>query len=282
MSIAARVPVASVAAANAALEAQGFGPDNFSVPVYASARPSFALLHAWGPPDFIAAVKALPGVEYSEATGTPIDRAEAVTPVGAAFAATAKPLTGNVTPGLHVDAEGVLWWVIQPYDTAEWPDPLVIPSQIRPARIPGQPSLWVQPLDQFDAYLLVDPWTGQPEEAFDADGVLWYVTQGDGAGLNTWPPGVFGWARRDGVPVEPPPPPPVSGWVDSGVTVTSVSGANLLAVSDTGPLPVGTLIRVNGVEATVSSIFTSGAPGLLVTSVNLPDTPGSVVERWVE
>ena len=39
----------------------------------------------------------------------------------------AKPLTGTVTPGLYKDADGVLWWVIQSYNTATYPEPYCDP-----------------------------------------------------------------------------------------------------------------------------------------------------------
>ena len=37
------------------------------------------------------------------------------------------------------------------------------------------------------------------------------MAQGDGAGLNIWEPGVFGWVRKDGTPV-PEPEPEIVAW----------------------------------------------------------------------
>ena len=74
MSICAIIPVASLAAANAALEAQGFGIGNFSVPAYGATGATHAALHAWDDPPFNAAVKAIAGVVYAEGTDDPVTR----------------------------------------------------------------------------------------------------------------------------------------------------------------------------------------------------------------
>lgn len=194
---AARISLANLAAARATLEALGHGPDNFSEPAYTGPGPAYAVLHAWGPPDFIAAVKALPDVVWSEAQGSPETRVDAaLAGVLADWKNTAIPLDGVVSPGLHVDGEGVLWWVIQQYDTALWPDPTVVPALVRRARVPGEVLPWVQPLDQFDAYKLVNPFTGEPDRVTH-NGATWEVSQADGAGNNVNEPGVFGWTNLD-------------------------------------------------------------------------------------
>lgn len=56
MSMCAIIPVASLIAANAALESQGFGPRNFSVPAYGGTGVTHAALHAWEDAAFTAAV----------------------------------------------------------------------------------------------------------------------------------------------------------------------------------------------------------------------------------
>jgi len=197
MSFSAIIPAADMASANATLEAQGFGPGNFSVPVYDGPRPEYATLHAWSDAAFQAAVEAIPGATVSDIDGTPQERVDAAitaTSATASFGGNAQPLEGQVTPGLHRDADGKLWWVIQSYDTSTWPDPTVIPALVRMARTPGEVTKWVQPIDQFDAYLLEDPFTGQPERVTH-NGATWEVTQADGAGNNVWEPGVFGWTQ---------------------------------------------------------------------------------------
>ena len=188
----AAVLVADMQVVNSSLEEAGYGPNNFNVPAYAGPSPTVALLHAWGDPAFEAAVAALPGVMVEQGT----DPANTTTLVAEAHGATwgndALPLVGNVTPGLYRDAENVLWWVIQAYDTAVWPNPILIPALVRLVKVPGQVLPWQQPLDQYDAYKLVNPFTGMPDQCTH-NGQQWRVTQADGAGNNVWEPGVFGW-----------------------------------------------------------------------------------------
>lgn len=88
----------------------------------------------------------------------------------------------------------MLWWVIQSYNTTTYPDPTIIPALITRARTPGVAAPWIQPLDEFRAYKLVDPFTGKPETCTH-NGFTWKVTQADGAGNNIWEPGVFGWTK---------------------------------------------------------------------------------------
>lgn len=196
MAISARVPIANMAAANAALELLGRGPRNFSVPVYTGAAPTYAILHAWGDPGFEDEIKALANVVWSDVDGEPSTRVAAVlSNVSAGWGGNAPLLTGTVSPGLHRDARGGLWWVIQSYDTAIWPDPTVIPALVRKARVPGEVAPWGQPLDQFDAYKLINAFTGQPDRVTH-NGRTWRVTQADGAGNNVWAPGVFGWTAE--------------------------------------------------------------------------------------
>src|SRR6056297_1465604 len=161
--LAASIPIADLASANATLEAAGFGPGNFSVPAYTNRPdPTHAVCHAWGQnfDAFYDAVKALPNCEWSETEGTPEDRERAALDgISGVWGGDAADLTGVVSPGLHKDADGVLWWVIQQYDTSIWSDPTIIPALVRRARVPGEVAEWQQPLDQFDAYKLVNPFT---------------------------------------------------------------------------------------------------------------------------
>jgi len=187
----ARVPVNLLQATNAALAALGHGPNNFSVPAYAGPTASYALLHAWGDPVFEANVTAQPGVVILSGAD-PVSTTSAVAAgVSTEWGGDAKPLTGVVTPGLYTK-DNVLWYVIQTYDTATWPDPSLVPALVRMAKIPGQALPWVQPIDQFDAYKLVNPFTGEGDLCTH-NGQEWFVSQADGAGNNIWEPGVFGW-----------------------------------------------------------------------------------------
>ena len=74
MSLVAIIPVASLIAANAALESQGFGPSNFSVPAYGGTGVTHAALHAWDDAAFIAAVGAIAGVVLEHSSGDPVAR----------------------------------------------------------------------------------------------------------------------------------------------------------------------------------------------------------------
>jgi hypothetical protein len=192
--ISAAIPVSDLTSANATLAEAGYGARNFSVPVYANGpSAAYAIMHAWGPTAFIDAVKALPNVIWSEAAGVSTDRVnDVLSGVNGKWSGNAISLSGVVSPGLHVDSDGVLWWVIQQYDTAIWSNPVDVPALVRRARVPGDVAPWVQPIDQFDAYKLVNPFTGQPDQVTH-NGQTWVVTQADGAGNNVWEPGVFGW-----------------------------------------------------------------------------------------
>ena len=199
----ASISTSLMQSANEELELLGHGPDNFSVAAYAGPTASFALLHGWGDEIFEAAVAAIPGVTIvyegqptsdpdAPMSGDPITLTSAVAATaGTEWGGDALPLTGVVTPGLYLNGT-VLWYVIQTYDTATWPDPAVIPALVRLAKIPGEALPWVAPIDAFDAYLLLNPFTGEGDLCTD-QGSEWQVTQADGSGLNVWRPGVYGW-----------------------------------------------------------------------------------------
>ena len=119
----ASISVANMAAANATLAGTqqnptGWGPNNFSVPAYAGPSPTAALLHCWDNPAFEAAVRAIPNVTVINGSDPATATKDAATAKGATWGNDAKPLTGTVTPGLYKDTAGVLWWVIQGYNTA--------------------------------------------------------------------------------------------------------------------------------------------------------------------
>jgi len=222
MSFSAVISVADMAAANATLESQGFGPGNFSVPVYDGPRATHATLHAWTDAAFQSAVEAIPGVTVSTTGATPAERVENALSGLGEWGGNAPLLEGQVSPGLHRDADGALWWVIQPYDTNTWPDPAIIPALVRRARTPGEVMEWVQPIDQFDAYLLEDPFTGQPERVTH-DGSRWETLVDN----NVWEPGTDPalWREidEDGNPVEPPQAELPEAWSMGGGTGTAGS-----------------------------------------------------------
>ena len=200
MSLCAVVPAANLQSANATPAAAGFGPGNFSVTSFTGAIATHAALHAWNDPAFSAAVKALAGVVWEESEGDPVTRTKALIEAqGAQWGANATPLTGNVSAGkLYRHTDQSLWSVIQSYNADTYPDPTAVPALVRRARRPGVAEPWVQPLDQFDAYKLLDPFTGKPQRCLH--GGKEFETLVDN---NVWTP-AHGLQWRDVAYVAPP------------------------------------------------------------------------------
>ena len=196
-SLCAIIPVANLLAANTALQEAGFGPNNFSVPCYAGPGATHGALHSWNIPAFAAAVKAIAGVVWEESSGDPVTRTAALIEAqGAKWGAQAPalPSSGTVTAGSLYRYGDRLWSVITTFSRTTYPDdPATYPALIRRVHEPGVVTEWVQPLDQFDAYKLVNPFNGLPDRC-TYQGQTWKVTQADGAGNNIWAPGVYGWA----------------------------------------------------------------------------------------
>lgn len=198
MSFSVTIPVANIAAANAALQAAGWGPGNFTVPVWTSgAMPVVAALHHIGNDvAFRAACVALAGATVRDYGQLAVGMDATATAAGGRWGGNAPLLQGQVTPGLYraVPADGGgLWTVIQAFDRAVFGAALsTYPALVRQARVPGEVSPWVQPIDAFNAYKLANPFTGLPDVVLHL-GQTWRVTQGDGSGNNVWEPGVFGW-----------------------------------------------------------------------------------------
>ena len=196
-SLCAIIPVAQMLAANTTLETAGFGPNNFSVPCYAGPGATHGALHSWDIPAFASAVKAIAGVAWEESDGDPVTRTNALIEAqGAKWGdqAPALPTTGNaVANTLYKYTDDTLWWCIQTFSRSTYPaHPSTYPALIRQARVPGTVEPWKQPLDQWDAYKLVNAFTGQGDRC-TYQGQTWVVTQADGAGNNIYPPGVYGW-----------------------------------------------------------------------------------------
>jgi hypothetical protein len=116
------------------------------------------------------------------------------------------PDSGTINPGEYYRYERDFanfeyWRVIQAHDRSIFGgDPNQYPALIREARIPGTIKPWVQPIDQFDAYLTLDPFTGEGERVTHS-GSTWLCTDGSAGGpagslINTWAPGVFGWTEE--------------------------------------------------------------------------------------
>lgn len=207
MSIVAVCPASSLAAHNATLEAQGFGPGNFSVACTGSTvRPSHAGLHSGNVPGFLAALQALPGIFVDTYdAGKPRERLEALL-AGEGLrwlnGAPELPDRGTLTRfGLYrYNRSGAdepeVWMALSAFSRDTWGgDPRdLAASIIRRVRRPGSIEPWQQPIDEFDAYQLINPFTGEGDKA-SHDGAIWQVSQADGSGNNVWEPGAFGWTR---------------------------------------------------------------------------------------
>ena len=222
MSISAIVSIEHLAMVRQQLADQGFGPSNFSVPAYAGPGATHAALHCWDHPAFRAALEAIPEVTVQESGAmNPTETTrKVITDAGAQWGADADelPSSGMVTAGTIYrlgDEEPELWYVIQSFSrTTYGAHPSTYPALIRRVRNPYAVEEWKKPLDQFDAYRLVNPFTGEPDRAF-RDGIEYYVTQGDGAGLNTNMPGAQngGWTP---VGEDPPVEPTAQPWKQPG------------------------------------------------------------------
>jgi hypothetical protein len=205
MSMVAIIPIANILLANDLLNntaqvvgKKSFGPNNFSVPAYTGAATTHGALHSWSDPEFEAAVKAIPNVVWEISDGDPVTRTQAlIAAQGAKWGAQAPqlPSTGNVTAGSLYQFDSKLWSVIQTFNRTTYSaHPSTYPALIRRVHVPGELEPWKQPLDQYDAYKLVNPFNGKPDQC-TYGGFTWKVTQADGSGNNVWEPGVFGWTK---------------------------------------------------------------------------------------
>jgi len=197
MSWTAETPLANLAAARAALAAQGHGPNNFIVPVYSGgAMPAMAVLrHYPNDPVFRAHCAAIPGVTVRDYGQLVIGMDATAAAIGGRWGGNAPLLQGQVTPGLYraIPADGgLLWNVIQPFDRTVFNLVLTTyPALCQRARTPGEIAPWVQPTAE-NPFKLLEPFTQQPDRVIHL-GQRWRVSQADGAGNNTWEPGAFGW-----------------------------------------------------------------------------------------
>lgn len=202
MGIVAILPSVNLAAANAALSAWGPGP-HFSVPAYANVNPTYGCLHDWGTvPAYVAAIKARPGVVFDEGAGDPAARLRTLLAVAASqWGDDAPPLpaSGNALANtLYSYNTTELWWCIQTFNRTIFDlSPSNYPALIRRARRPGEILPWVQPIDQFDSYYVVNPFNGLPDRVTH-NGKTWDSLIAN----NTFTPGVANWREfvEDGFP----------------------------------------------------------------------------------
>lgn len=199
MSFTVEIPVANIAAANAALAAQGHGAQNFSIPIWTGGALSAkaSLHHIANDPVFRAHCAALAGAVVRDYPVLTIGMDATATAAGGRWGGNAPLLQGNVTPGLYraIPADGgALWWVIQAFNRTTFNAALsTYPALVRQARVPGEVSPWVQPIDQFDAYWTKNAFTGLPDRVTH-NGRLWRSIVAE-ATPNVWAPGTAGiWA----------------------------------------------------------------------------------------
>lgn len=177
MSTVGIIPIAKLAAANQALQAQGFGPGNFSVPAWYGPAPTHAAFHSWADPAFEAACAAIPGVILTQSNGDPVaDTLALIQAQGAQWGAQAPelPSKGQVTKNTLYQLGGALWRVIQSFSrTTYGADPSTYPALIRGVRDPNVVVAWKQPMDQYDSYKLVNSFTGGPDTCLWTDGKVY-------------------------------------------------------------------------------------------------------------
>lgn len=194
MSFTVTIPVANINTANTALQSAGWGPNNFSVPLWTNgSMPSVASLHHIGNDTaFRSACVALVGATVRDYGQLVVGMDATATAVGGRWGNNAPLLQGNVTPGLYraTTADGgALWWVIQAFDRTVFNAALTTyPALVTPARTPGEVTVWVQPLGGSDSYQAVNPFTGLPDRV-SHNGKVWDCL----ISTNTNQPGVANW-----------------------------------------------------------------------------------------
>ena len=284
MSMVAVIPVANLLSANTMLEAAGFGSNNFSVPAYAGPGATHAALHAWDDAAFESAVQSIPGVVVDIGSGDPVARTQAlIAAQGAQWGdqAPALPTSGNALANtLYRYTDGTLWWCIQTFNRSTYnAHPSTYPALIRRVRNPRSVEPWQQPIDQYDAYRAINPFTGQPDQVTH-NGETWYVTSVDGSGNNVWEPGVFGWT------IVGQEPGPSASWIDTGVTIAQLVGAGVYRVSGVPTITLNQAIRLGDLPAgeTVFTGYwpTTGTPSdYIKISPHVTATNGAKVWKWV-
>lgn len=109
------------------------------------------------------------------------------------------PDTGTVEAGSMYYYGETLYQVLVTHSRDQWGgDPEQWPTYIRRVRKPGEVREWEASRDRYDAYWLVNPFTGQPDQC-TYNGKTWTVTAGNAAGTNTWPPegeNAYGWTAE--------------------------------------------------------------------------------------
>jgi hypothetical protein len=181
MSFSAIIPAANLAAANATLQAQGYGPGNFSVPLRVGptdAEASHVGMNAIaGSAAFRAAVAALPGVSMRDAPLGAVEFAPHTTAQALRWEGPENWIASPVMIGAQRSYSGKTWESLVDYNV--WTPPVAW----REVVVTGYPA-WVQPTGAHDAYAL-----GFIVTHLGQNWISDYAA-------NVWAPGAFGWTVK--------------------------------------------------------------------------------------
>lgn len=183
MTISATIPIEHMADANTELIELGHGPC-FSVPLREGEdAATHAGFHAWDDSTLQASVEALdyPGLVVRYDAGLTVNFQPHVTDQALGWSDPTNWFDNPVMTGDRRTRNDKLWESLIDYNvwapgTSGW----------REIVEDGYPA-WIQPTGAHDAYAI--------GERVTHNGQDWEVTQGDGSGLNSWEPGVFGWTQ---------------------------------------------------------------------------------------
>ncbi len=181
MTLSASIPITQAEAANAQLAQMGYGPNNFSVPLRPASSPAdtpatHVGFHCWVKDAFFDAVKAIPGVVWTD-DNTSVPNFQAHKTAQAYDPKDAQNWYANsVMKGDRRTDQGKTWESLIDYNV--WPPGV---SGWREIVATGFPA-WVQPTGAHDAYTL--------NAKVSHKGQNWNNT---GSNANVWEPGVFGW-----------------------------------------------------------------------------------------
>ncbi len=177
MTFSATIPAAQVDTANATLEAAGYGPGNFSVPLRTgTGDATHAGLHCiaeW--PAFRAAVAAIPNVQITDGALLTVTFASHCQTRTLEWSDPALWFQNPVMTGDRRTYDGKEWESLTDYNV--WTPPVAW----REVVAAGYPA-WVQPTGAQDAYAM--------GAKVSHNGQNWENT---GSAANVWEPGVFGW-----------------------------------------------------------------------------------------
>jgi hypothetical protein len=150
----ATIPAAQMDAINAELDALGFGPRNFSVPLKTSGTaPTHAGMHCWDIPDFRAALDGLqatyPALKITEGSGRP-NLEEHIAAEALSKWEQPEGAHDPYLKGERTTVGGKTWESLIDYNV--WPPGV---SGWREIVAEGNPA-WVQPTGAHDAYAIGD------------------------------------------------------------------------------------------------------------------------------